>query len=132
MGEEKQKLNKESNKEDIFDELRRLMKSSSLSTKVLERFNIFSILMGAISLFVYSLTFGSIGLVLGIIAKRDNQKGAILGIVLSTLSISLVLTYWIAKDISTGNYEFLVTAIIFTIIFAAMKLGGFFDQRNSE
>ncbi len=37
---------KESKKEDIFDELRRLMESSAFSHKILKRFNIFSILIG--------------------------------------------------------------------------------------
>ena len=124
----KEKINKPG-REDIFDELRRLMKNSPLSTKALEKFNIFSILIGVISFFVYSLIFGSIGLVLGIIAKKDRQKGAVFGIILGTLSISLVLTYWIVKDISASNYEFLITAIIFTIISVAMKLAGFFDRK---
>ena len=129
----KEKINK-SEKEDIFDELRRSidelrrsMKSSPFLAKVLEKFNIFSILIGVISFFVYSLMFGSIGLVLGIIAKKDKQKGAIFGIILGALSISLVLIYFIVEDISVGNYKFLIKAIIFTIIFAVMKLAGFFD-----
>jgi len=82
-----------------------------------------------ISFFVFGLIFGSIGLVLGIIAKKDKQKGAVFGIIFGALSISLVLTYWIVKDISAGNYKFLITAIIFTIISVVMKLAGFFDRK---
>jgi len=120
-------------KEDIFDELRRLMKSFSFSDKILKKFNIFSILIGVISFFIFGFIFGFIGLILGIIAKKDKQKGAILGIILNTLSISLLLTYWIIRDISAGNYKYFITAIIFSIISVVMKLSGFFEQkRNSE
>ena len=67
---------------------------------------------------------------LGIIAKKDKQKRAIWGIVLSALSIGMVLIYWIMEDVLVGNYQSLIKAIIFTIIFAVMKSAGFFGSRN--
>jgi len=70
-----------------------------------------------------------VALVLGIIAKKDGQKGAVLGIILGILSMSLMLTYWIAKDVSVSNYEFLIVAIIFAIFSGIIKLAGFLREK---
>jgi len=65
---------KESKKEDIFDELRRLTESSFFSHKILKNFNIFSILIGIISFFVFTLLLGLVALILGGFFERKNVQ----------------------------------------------------------
>ena len=95
-------------------------------------FNIFSISIGVINFFIFSLLFGLLGIVLGIISKRDKQKGAILGIILNTLGTSLLLASWIVADLTEGNYQAIITAIIFTIFSVTLKLLGFLNSRNNK
>ncbi|MFA4880795.1 MAG: hypothetical protein WC650_04210 [Candidatus Doudnabacteria bacterium] len=124
--------NKKSEEKDIFDEFLIIVKHFRITNVLLKKFNIFSIAIGIISFFIYSLLLGLIALILGIIAKRDKERGATFGIILSILSISLVLIRWIIEDISTGNYRSLIKAIIMIIIFTVLKFGGFFDRKKSE
>lgn len=88
------------------------MESSSLSRKILKKFNILSILIGITGLFVATIFTSTIALILGIIAKRDKQKGAIIGIILGALGPGLLFICWIIEDISVGNYEALTSGII--------------------
>jgi hypothetical protein len=75
----------------IFDEIDELMKKSKLSSKILKKFSIFSIVIGIGSMFMptksIALVTCLIAIVIGIVAKRDKQKLAVVGIIIGIFVI---------------------------------------------
>jgi hypothetical protein len=133
MAEEIKKPKIQKTEEDIWDELRRLMRSVPFLSKILEKFNILSILLGVISFFILGLLLSLIGLFFGIIAKREKQKWAIWGIVLNSVSLGGLIIFWTTKDILVGNYQVLTKTIVEVASFAfLMVVLRFFEKKEKK
>ena len=100
-----------------------LLAQYKFSKFLLERFNILSILIGAISFFRFAIFLAPLSLLLGIIAKNENQKAAIFGIILGVIglfSFFILLALLLLEDVQTGNYEAIIEGFKGMIIIIAL------------
>ncbi len=109
--------NKESKKENIFDGLLREMKKSPFSYKLLKKFSILSICLGVASFLGSYIILSYLAFILGVVAKKDAQKGAIFGIALGTIGMSLSIFDMIRLTTLLGRYDLILVIIVVILSF---------------